>query len=124
MLTSPLPSFMHVAGTLRVWANGAVGLAMSRSLGDGALKGVGVIAAPEVWHHTISDDDLFVLIASDGIWQLVLSHAATAPTPTSSLVVTPHPTPHQAFGSSSRHMRQRRQSQHAPTTQHAAARPS
>ena len=34
----------------RVWAHGRIGLAMSRSIGDGEVKNVGVIADPDVTH--------------------------------------------------------------------------
>ena len=38
-----------------------VGLATSRSLGDTAVKGVGVIASPEVLHHTLTAEDKFMV---------------------------------------------------------------
>ena len=70
------------SSTLRVWADGAVGLAMSRSIGDGALKPLGVIAEPEVTHSTLhpaigkGDGDLFLLVASDGVWEFIPSQEA------------------------------------------------
>ena len=64
----------------RVWAHGRIGLAMSRSLGDGECKGVGVIPDPEVLHSVSSpvakeggDGDLFVIVASDGVWEFIES---------------------------------------------------
>ena len=67
----------------RVWAHGRIGLAMSRSLGDGECKGVGVIPDPEVLHSTLSpptvdggDGDLFVIVASDGVWEFIESAEA------------------------------------------------
>ena len=67
----------------RVWAHGRIGLAMSRSIGDGECKGVGVIPDPEISHFVLqppadahSDGDLFVIVASDGIWEFIESAEA------------------------------------------------
>jgi len=67
----------------RVWAHGRIGLAMSRSIGDGECKSVGVIPDPEVSRFTISpattaggDGDLFVIVASDGVWEFIESQEA------------------------------------------------
>ena len=38
----------------RVWAHGRIGLAMSRSIGDGECKHVGVIPDPEIKHVKIA----------------------------------------------------------------------
>jgi len=66
-----------------VWAHGRIGLAMSRSIGDGECKSVGVIPDPEVSRFTISpattaggDGDLFVIVASDGVWEFIESQEA------------------------------------------------
>ena len=68
------------AGAMRVWNKGQVGLAMSRSIGDGTVKDVGVIADPEVNHFDLSftngEGDVFVLIASDGVWEFISSQEA------------------------------------------------
>jgi len=48
-----------------------VGLAMSRSIGDWNMKKVGVIAEPVVTHHTVTDRDEFLIVASDGIWEFI-----------------------------------------------------
>ena len=53
-----------------------LGLAMSRSLGDGLLKGCGVSATPTISTRDVSKDSHLVL-ATDGIWQ-VLSGDAVA----------------------------------------------
>ncbi|CAI2383470.1 unnamed protein product [Moneuplotes crassus] len=45
------------------------GLAMSRSIGDHKLTKSGVIANPEFSEHKITEDDKFLIIASDGIWE-------------------------------------------------------
>ena len=46
------------------------GIAVSRAFGDRHFKkpNVGVIAEPEIYTHTIKEDDQFVILASDGIW--------------------------------------------------------
>ena len=67
----------------RVWAHGRIGLAMSRSIGDGECKHVGVIPDPDVRHSAISppakdgaDGDLFIIVASDGVWEFIPSDEA------------------------------------------------
>jgi len=67
----------------RVWAHGRIGLAMSRSIGDGECKAVGVIADPDVTHFELqppetagADGDLFVIVASDGVWEFIESAEA------------------------------------------------
>jgi len=56
----------------RVWHN-LRGLAMARSIGDHAAATVGVIAEPEVTEYDIMDDDVCLIIASDGVWELLTS---------------------------------------------------
>ena len=53
-----------------------VGLAMSRSLGDRCVKHVGVIADPTISTHTLTDQDVFFIVASDGIWEFIQSKQA------------------------------------------------
>ena len=79
----------------RVWANGRVGLAMSRSIGDGECKKVGVIPDPEVKKFTLkppkeqgADGDLFVILASDGVWEFIDSQEAAE------IVALSHERPH------------------------------
>jgi len=64
----------------RVWLDSShtqIGLAMARSIGDHAVKGVGVISEPEVTMHTIDEDvDEFVIIATDGVWEFLSSEDA------------------------------------------------
>ena len=64
----------------RVWLDSShtqIGLAMARSIGDHAVKGVGVISEPEVTTHTIDEDvDEFVIIATDGVWEFLSSEDA------------------------------------------------
>jgi protein phosphatase 2C family protein 2/3 len=55
----------------RVWLDSDfthIGLAMARSIGDHALKPVGVISEPVVTKHDITDQDEFIIIATDGVW--------------------------------------------------------
>jgi len=56
----------------RVWHN-LRGLAMARSIGDHAAASVGVIAEPEITEYDIVDDDFAMIIASDGVWELLSS---------------------------------------------------
>lgn len=56
-----------------------VGLAMSRSLGDYAVKGVGVIAEPEVQCFDMLPEEgkqQFIIMASDGVWEFISSQEA------------------------------------------------
>lgn len=60
-------------GPHRVWLPGAwvPGLAMSRAMGDFVAHSVGVIADPEVISHEIEEQDQFLIIASDGVWEFM-----------------------------------------------------
>jgi len=63
----------------RVWLDRnmtRVGLAMARSIGDNAVKKVGVIAEPEVRTHVVTEADAFMIIASDGVWEFISSEDA------------------------------------------------
>ena len=66
----------------RVWLDAArtrVGLAMSRSLGDGAAKRVGVVSDAEVRRHAVDvARDAALVAASDGVWEFVGSDEAAA----------------------------------------------
>lgn len=72
------PDFLY-----RVWplnkmidvprVNGA--LAMSRSIGDLSLKPF-ITCDPEITTHTITSDDHFLILASDGLWDVVSSKTA------------------------------------------------
>jgi serine/threonine protein phosphatase PrpC len=48
-----------------------MGLAMSRSIGDIIAHTAGVSAEPEVTEHVIEQNDLFLILASDGIWDVM-----------------------------------------------------
>jgi len=73
------------ASPARVWADGRVGLAMSRSIGDGECKRFGVIPDPEIKRFDIgaapanapeADGDRFIIVASDGVWEFIDSQEA------------------------------------------------
>jgi serine/threonine protein phosphatase PrpC len=50
---------------------------MTRSLGDRWFQPVGVIAEPEVGRHAVGADDVALVLATDGVWD-VLSHEQAA----------------------------------------------
>jgi serine/threonine protein phosphatase PrpC len=60
-------------GPMRVWHlnENIPGLAMSRSFGDHAAAEVGVIAEPEILEMNLTEDDKFIVIASDGVWEFL-----------------------------------------------------
>jgi serine/threonine protein phosphatase PrpC len=53
----------------RVWLpfDDAPGLAMARAFGDFCLKDYGVIAVPELSHRVLTDQDQFIVLATDGV---------------------------------------------------------
>lgn len=60
-------------GPLRVWLKDQQypGLAMSRSLGDQVAHSVGVISIPEIQQFILEEDDKFLVIASDGVFEFL-----------------------------------------------------
>jgi protein phosphatase 2C family protein 2/3 len=63
----------------RVWLDmdcSQIGLAMARSIGDHAVKEIGVIAEPVVSFHDVAPEDDFVIFATDGVWEFVSSQEA------------------------------------------------
>ena len=65
-------------GPERVWtaAGAGPGLAMTRSLGDRVAHTVGVVAEPELTRYTLRPEDKFLIIATDGLWDMLSSQAA------------------------------------------------
>jgi len=76
-------------GPARVWLDANMtlpGLAMARSIGDHLVSAVGVIAEPEVKKFELgslqakddstSDGPLFLVMASDGVWEFIESNSA------------------------------------------------
>ena len=62
----------NYAGPDRVWIDDELpGLAMSRSFGDEIARKVGVFAEPEVKIFPFLEEDKFIVIASDGLWEYV-----------------------------------------------------
>ncbi|MCL7025218.1 hypothetical protein MKW94_027631 [Papaver nudicaule] len=57
----------------RVWLpdQNFPGLAMTRAFGDFELKDYGVIAIPQISHHHLNINDKFVILASDGVWDVL-----------------------------------------------------
>ena len=47
-------------------------LAVSRSIGDARLKPY-VTAEPDIVEHDVTDDDMFLVVASDGVWDTMSS---------------------------------------------------
>lgn len=73
----------------RVWLpfDDSPGLAMARAFGDICLKDFGLIAVPEVTYRKVTERDQFVVLASDGVWDVlsnkeVVEVIRTAPTRT------------------------------------------
>ena len=44
---------------------------MSRSLGDEMAHKIGVSCEPELYRHEITPDDKFLVIATDGLWDVL-----------------------------------------------------
>jgi serine/threonine protein phosphatase PrpC len=44
---------------------------MSRSIGDLVAKKAGVISDPEIREHELSNDDMFCVLGTDGIWEFM-----------------------------------------------------
>uniref|UniRef100_A0A0E0JZR6 protein-serine/threonine phosphatase n=1 Tax=Oryza punctata TaxID=4537 RepID=A0A0E0JZR6_ORYPU len=65
-----LPEEPEVA---RVWLPkyNSPGLAMARAFGDFCLKDYGLISMPEVSYHRITEKDEFVVLATDGVWDVL-----------------------------------------------------
>ena len=62
-------------GPERVWIKEEEipGLAMTRSFGDRVAATVGVISEPEIKEFELDENDKFMIIASDGIWEFISS---------------------------------------------------
>lgn len=62
----------------RVWLpnSDSPGLAMARAFGDFCLKDFGLISMPDVYHHHITESDEFVILATDGIWDVLSNQEA------------------------------------------------
>ncbi|KNA14289.1 hypothetical protein SOVF_108770 [Spinacia oleracea] len=57
----------------RVWLpnEDVPGLAMTRAFGDFDMKSHGIIVTPEVTHRRLTPEDQFLLLACDGVWDVL-----------------------------------------------------
>lgn len=62
----------------RVWLpnNDSPGLAMARAFGDFCLKDFGLISVPDVYYHHLTESDAFIILATDGIWDVLSNKEA------------------------------------------------
>lgn len=74
-------------GVARLWLpnHNSPGLAMARAFGDFCLKDFGLISVPDVSYRCLTEKDEFVVLATDGIWDVltneeVVEIVAKAPT--------------------------------------------
>ena len=60
-------------GPQRVWLKNEdlPGLAMTRSLGDKIAHNIGVIDEPEIKKYFFDENEKFIIIASDGLWEFI-----------------------------------------------------
>lgn len=66
-------------GVYRMWRTGngeTSGLAVSRALGDHCLKDFGLISVPDVTQRNITSRDKFVILATDGVWDVISNQEA------------------------------------------------
>jgi serine/threonine protein phosphatase PrpC len=65
--------FSEKQAPLRVWMKNEdkPGLAMTRSFGDTIAAKVGVICDPEVKEFTLHNNDMVLVLASDGVWEFL-----------------------------------------------------
>jgi len=71
---APMKGEEHLANaTKRVWLAqlDTPGLAMSRSIGDEVSQTVGVTSDPEIVEHKLDTEDIFVIWATDGLWEFM-----------------------------------------------------
>ncbi|CAN1134332.1 Probable protein phosphatase 2C 65 [Linum perenne] len=57
----------------RIWMpdEDCPGLAMARAFGDFCLKDYGLISTPQVFYRRLTNNDEFVVLATDGIWDVL-----------------------------------------------------
>ena len=66
-------------GPCRVWYQNrgeTLGLAMSRSIGDSVVHRCGVSSEPETFEHIVDSTDEFLIIATDGVWDVLDNNLA------------------------------------------------
>ena len=66
-------------GPYRVWGKTqekGPGLAMSRSIGDGIAKKLGVLGEPDIYEYNLNENDKFIICATDGVWEYLSNEEA------------------------------------------------
>jgi len=64
-------------GPLRVWTpQKDAGIAMTRSMGDDYGRIAGIISEPEIREFDLQPTDQFIIVASDGLWDVMISEEA------------------------------------------------
>lgn len=61
----------------RVWAPGKSfpGCAFTRSIGDAVAESIGVTAEPELLRKELTEEDQFIVLASDGVWEFLTNQS-------------------------------------------------
>ena len=57
---------------------GTQGIMTTRSLGDRYFRPAGIIAVPSITRHAVSNEDLFLISASDGLWDNMTNEDVSA----------------------------------------------
>ena len=67
--------FGNKRGILRIWKNeeDSIGLALTRCFGDQILSQVGISCEPEIKEFFFEENDKFIIIATDGLWEYISS---------------------------------------------------
>ncbi|KAJ4909045.1 putative protein phosphatase 2C 18 [Raphanus sativus] len=62
----------------RVWLpnSDSPGLAMARAFGDFCLKDYGLISVPDINYRRLTEGDEFIILASDGVWDVLSNKEA------------------------------------------------
>ncbi|KAL1221383.1 putative protein phosphatase 2C 6 [Cardamine amara subsp. amara] len=62
----------------RVWLpnSDSPGLAMARAFGDFCLKDYGLISVPDINYHRLTERDQFIILATDGVWDVLSNKEA------------------------------------------------
>lgn len=60
-------------GPSRVYLKGKEypGISMTRAIGDLVSQGIGIVSVPDTNEYRLTEDDLFIIIASDGVWEFI-----------------------------------------------------
>jgi hypothetical protein len=73
--TEPMPPRVFAADMFAM-GEYSPGIAMSRSIGDSLATELGVTAQPECCEHLLDEKDKFVVLASDGLWEVFTPEGA------------------------------------------------